>query len=139
MTRLRISTHFAIEEFDCHDGTRVPSSAHAALKTWARVWGEPLRERFGPVRVASGFRTEAYNRSVRGAAASLHVYTLGSLRGVAADVVPARGTPAEWQRWARAHYMSRAWPLAQGRGAAVAYPSSGFIHLDTGTRRTWAG
>lgn len=140
MTRLLLSTHFRVEEFDCHDGTRVPASAHAALKTWCRVWGEPIREAFGPVRVTSGYRTTTYNRSVGGAPASFHVYTLGSLRGVAADVVPARGTPALWAAWAKRHYeVGTTWPLGASRGAAVPYPRSGFIHLDTGPRRTWAG
>lgn len=139
MTRYRISANFTVEEFDCHDGTRVPTNALPALRTWATAIGEPLRARFGPVRVVSGFRTPSYNRSVGGAQSSFHVYTLGSVRGVAADVVPARGTPAEWERWLRAHMASQAWRLSQARGAAVGYRSQGFVHADTGPRRTWAG
>lgn len=146
MTRFRISKNFVVEEFDCHDGTKVPSAAHDALQLWAKVWGEPLRDAFGPVRVTSGFRTTSYNRSVGGAPSSFHVYSLryGPNRGlavgvgVAADVVPARGGPADWQKWAQA-YMSPHLPGLQGsRGAAVAYSRQGFIHLDTGPRRTWA-
>lgn len=138
-TRLKLSPNFLIEEFDCRNGTRVPAAAVPALITWCKVWGEPLRARFGPVRITSGYRTTAYNRGVGGAPASYHVYSLGSVRGVAADCVPSRGTPREWEAWARAHYKSKAWDLVQGRGAAVAYPSSGFVHLDTGPRRAWAG
>lgn len=137
-SRGRLSTNFAMSEFDCRDGHAVPAIATTALREWCVVWGEPLRRAFGPVRVTSGYRTAAYNRRVGGAGSSLHVYDLGVGRGVAADVVPARGTPALWQAWARAHYKSRSWPMPQGRGAAVAYPNQGFIHLDTGSRRTWA-
>jgi hypothetical protein len=138
-TRLQLSPNFRIEEFDCHDGTRVPGSAHAALRTWCKVWGEPMRTRFGPIQVTSGFRTAAYNRGVGGAPASYHVYTLGSARGVAADVVPATGDPTAWGQWAAAHLIGDRWPLVPGRGAAVPYPRQRFIHLDTGPRRSWAG
>jgi hypothetical protein len=138
-SRLRLSPNFRIEEFDCRDGTRVPSSAVPALRTWCKAWGEPMRTRFGPIRVTSGFRTPRYNASVGGAPASFHVYTLGTARGVAADVVPATGDPRAWGQWATAHYRDVSWPLVQGRGAAVPYPSQGFIHLDTGPRRSWAG
>lgn len=143
----QLSPHFRIEEFACHDGTPVPTAAIDALREWCRAWGEPLRERFGPVRITSGFRTPAYNRGVGGAPQSYHVYslrygpgaTLRGERGVAADCVPARGNPAQWQRWAVARMGSAAWPLGSARGAAVGYGSSGFVHLDTGPRRTWAG
>lgn len=136
---VRLSKNFLLREFTCHDGTAVPANAVPALRSWCAAWGEPLRARFGPVRITSGFRTPTYNRSVGGAPQSFHVYTLGSVRGVAADCVPAAGTPAEWERWAVAHYKSREWHLVPGRGAAVAYPRLGFIHLDTGPRRSWAG
>lgn len=154
MTRTKISAHFGAAEFDCNDGTPWPPAARAALEWWAAVWGEPLRREFGPVRVTSGYRTVAYNRGVGGAELSYHVYTLrygpakrsGLGVGVAADVVPARGRPADWQEWATRHQMllrGRSSGLGgvktAGRLAAVAYPRSGFIHLDTGPARTWVG
>lgn len=139
MTRTRLSAHFAAAEFDCRNGREWPPSARAALETWCRVWGEPLREAFGPVRITSGYRTPSYNRSVGGAPSSFHVYDLGTLRGVAADVVPSRGTPALWAAWALPRLQSSQWRLGQARGAAVPYPRLGFIHLDTGPRRSWAG
>lgn len=154
MSRKKISDHFAAAEFDCRNGVEWPPAAQAALEWWATVWGEPLRRTFGPVRVTSGFRTPDYNHGVGGAGQSFHVYTLrygpralpGLGKGVAADVVPARGTPAQWQAWA-SDYMMRlrargvrvGGTSPVGRLAAVAYPSSGFIHLDTGPARTWAG
>lgn len=146
-SRVQLTKNFRIEEFDCRNGARVPTAAVPALRRWCQLIGEPLRDRFGPVRVTSGYRTTDYNRSVGGAPASYHVYdrrhpagtTVVNPYDLAADVVPARGTPAQWEQWARARFRSATWTPGRGRGAAVAYPSSGFVHLDTGPARTWAG
>ena len=53
--------------------------------------------------------------------------------------VTARGNARELEKWARGFYIGPKWALVQGRGAAVGYPGSGFVHLDTGLRRSWAG
>lgn len=144
---VRLSTNFLLREFHCRNGVHVPTSATSALRRWCAVWGEPLRREFGPVRVTSGYRTPVYNRQVGGAPDSFHVYDRrhpaklpgANLYDVAVDVEPARGTPAQWERWAVARMGTAAWGMGPRRGAAVAYPSSRFIHLDTGPRRTWAG
>lgn len=147
MTRLRLSTNFTIEEFDCHDGTRVPTTAIPGLREWCRDWGEPLRARFGAVRISSGFRTVAYNDSVGGAPSSYHRYDLHrgdrspgrAVQPVAGDCVPKTGRPEDWAMWASATIRRRQHHMGSGRGAAVAYPSQGFIHLDTAATRTWVG
>lgn len=154
MTRQRLSKHFDATEFDCRNGAQWPPAARAALELWCAAWGEPLREAFGPVRITSGYRTRGYNRAVGGAAQSYHRYDLrygpeamASLgKGLAADVVPSRGTPAAWGKWAAAHKVRlqrsgrrTAGTLLTRRLAAVPYPRDGFIHLDTGPDRTWAG
>lgn len=147
MTRDRLTPHFAAAEFDCRDGVRWPEAARPAIVALCRYLLEPMREEFGPIRVTSGFRHTAYNRAVGGAAQSFHVYTLrygtralSSLgKGVAADVVPARGTPLQWQKWARSNLSPLRAAIGGGRGAAVAYPASGFVHVDSGPTRTWAG
>lgn len=144
---VRLSKNFLLREFTCHDGTGVPVAAIPALREWCARWGEPLRARFGPVRVTSGFRTKRYNASVGGAAQSYHVYNLRhpapggapNLWDIAADVVPARGDVEDWQAWASATLARGQQGFGASRGAAVGYPRSGFIHLDTGPRRTWAG
>lgn len=143
--RTRLSAHFAAAEFDCNDGTQWPPAAREALEYWCRMLGEPLRAEFGPVRVTSGFRTPAYNRRVGGAPDSFHVYSRrygagassSAHRGVAVDVVPARGTPQQWRSFV---VRMPSWVAlgSIGRGAAVPYPGSGFIHLDTGPRRSWS-
>lgn len=152
--RAKISTHYGADEFDCHDGTAWPPAARAALEWWAAVWGEPLRQAFGPVRVASGFRTPSYNIRVGGAKSSFHIYTLrygpravGSAGvGVAVDCIPSRGHVGDWQRWASGRQSTLTYSRSAvdgvvpfGRLAAVGYPSEGFIHLDTGPRRSWVG
>lgn len=143
----RVGKYFRLSEFTCRDGQPVPENAIPALRMWCAKLGDPLREKFGPVRITSGYRTASYNRSVGGASASYHRYDLHHATAagprhrldIAADCVPARGTPVDWQKWARARFGTAAWGLGGSVGAAVAYPSSGFVHLDTGPRRTWAG
>lgn len=141
MTRAKLSAHFSVEEFDCHDGTRVPTNFHGELRRWCMVWGEPLRSKFGPVEVLSGFRTRRYNASIGGAGASYHVYgTYNVGSGVAVDVRPRDGRPADWAAWAQARRQkSGLWLRRNGRGGVGLYPTQGFVHLDTGPRRDWRG
>lgn len=148
-TRRRLSKHFVIEEFDCHDGTHVPSAAVPGLELAIAWWLEPMREKFGAIHVVSGFRTSAHNRSVGGEPNSYHLYHLERVvanftgtkppRPVAFDVIPARGGVRDWSAWAHT-YRARSSHLAKrGRGGIGTYPSSGFVHLDTGPARDWNG
>lgn len=141
MTRAKLSAHFSVEEFDCHDGTRVPTNFHGELRRWCMVWGEPLRSAFGPVTVLSGFRTEAYNDAVGGERASYHRYGIRNVgSGVAADVRPARGRPSDWAAWARERRRRPGlWLVKNARGGVGQYDGSAFVHLDTGPRRDWRG
>lgn len=148
MTQARkaLSPHFGAAEFDCHDGTQWPPAARAALVVLCTELLEPLRAEFGPVRITSGYRDRAYNSSIGGAPLSYHDYALrygpGAPRrteaGVAADVVPARGRPLDWAAWIHRHLDKTPLSVGRGRGTAVAYPASGFTHVDTGPTRTWA-
>lgn len=92
----RLSPHFTATEFG-----RAGAAAPDAWLYWARKlctdYLEPLREKFGPVTVMSGFRTLGHNSEVGGAPASYHLRRAGR-RGAAADVVCARGTPEDWYR-----------------------------------------
>ena len=90
--------HFTFREFDCRDGTKCPVKAHDEVRELCARFLDPLRDRFGPVTILSGYRTVDYNRQVGGARRSFHIYTLDPGRGVAADVRCARGTVADW--WA---------------------------------------
>lgn len=142
MTRHRISEHFTIEEFDCHDGTRVPTAAWTALGRWAAEWGEPMRREFGACTVLSGYRTPTYNRSVGGASGSYHLnYRTadGARKGIAADLRFARGNVQDWYRWAIAERDRRPRLGRAGVGGIGFYPGQRFVHLDTGPRRGWRG
>lgn len=115
---MRLSPHFESHEFDCHDGTPVPAHAYDDLRELCRLYLEPLRARWGPVHVISGYRPRAYNAQVGGAPQSFHIY-LARRRGAAADVSCSRGAPESW-----AVTLDRLNPPGLGR-----YP--GHVHVDT--------
>ena len=85
---------------------------------------EPLRKKYGPVHINSGFRTAAYNASIGGASRSCHVYTQGDQNDQAADITCAKGSPADWHR--------TLWTIRQrkrkGKGGLGLYSS--FVHVD---------
>ena len=87
---MRVTPHFSLADFACHDGTPYPVQwIDARLRPLCELL-EIVRGRFGaPVTVISGYRTPAHNRRVQGARRSQHV------EGRAADirvrgVAPAR-------------------------------------------------
>lgn len=133
-TRHRLSPHFVVEEFDCHDGTKVQARDYAGLTKLCNVYLEELRRKFGPVKVMSGFRTASYNRRIGGASRSFHVYTMHDGNDQAVDIICARGNPAVWAstaNWIRNHKMN-------GKGGLGIYP--GFIHIDMRDyRANWRG
>lgn len=128
----QVSPHFNVREFDCHDGRRVPVMAVPALKRLAVVFLEPLRTQFGPAHVMSGYRPADYNRRIGGARFSQHIYEL-TPDSVAADLVFAEGTPAQWANAARRI------AIRKGLGGVGQYNRSGFLHVDNGPRRDWWG
>ena len=71
-----LSPHFKVREFACSDGTDTVFVSPALVEVLEKV-----RAHFGkPVTINSGYRTEAKNKSVGGAAYSQHKY------GLAADI-----------------------------------------------------
>lgn len=123
-TRHRLSAHFTVEEFDCHDGTKVQRRDYDGLEYLCKVFLEPLRKKYGPVTINSGFRTRAYNASIGGATKSYHVYTIHDGNDQAADVRCAKGTPRDWHRtlnWIRNNKRN-------GRGGLGLYAT--FVHVD---------
>jgi uncharacterized protein YcbK (DUF882 family) len=123
-TRHRLSKHFAVEEFDCHDGTKVQRRDYDGLKYLCRTYLEPLRKKYGAVSVHSGFRTPSYNRSVGGAPNSMHIYTAHDGNDQAADISCARGTPADWHRTLNTIRRRK----RGGKGGLGLYPT--FVHCD---------
>lgn len=133
-TRHRLSTHFVVEEFDCHNGAKVQTRDYNGLAYLCKQYLEPLRAKFGPVTVNSGFRTEAYNASIGGAKNSFHVYTNHDGNDQAADVRCARGNPAQWRNFLagiRARKRS-------GKGGLGLYNT--FVHVDIRDYKAdWSG
>ena len=139
MSRKKLSPNFTIEEFDCHDGTKVPASAIPALEELCMFVLEPLRKKYGPCKVMSGYRTRAYNAGLPGAARySQHIYDDGP-SSVAADLIFARGNPTSWARSARWRFRTVKRWRTRGRGGCGRYIRSGFIHVDNGPYRNWEG
>jgi hypothetical protein len=142
VTRLRLSPHFTVEEFDSGDGALVPRARERDLVLLCDYWLEPLRARFGPVNVRSGYRSWRHNDAVGGARGSIHLLSSalpGALgdgrRAAAADVTTSRGRPGEVAAWAR-WWRERAPGLrTYVRGGIGSYPS--FVHLDTWKKRDW--
>lgn len=125
---LRLSAHFVLAEFHCKDAKRtpVPATAVPALRRLVRDVLEPMRAKFGVCTVWSGFRTDAKNAEVGGAANSQHLYHR-TPKDVAADLTFAQGTPGDW-----AAEADRLLP----QGGVGRYPT--FVHVDNRpTRARW--
>jgi uncharacterized protein YcbK (DUF882 family) len=123
-TRQRLSKHFIVEEFDCHDGTKVQSRDYNGLKLLCRTYLEPLRAKYGSVTVLSGFRTVSHNRKIGGATKSFHVYTIHDGNDQAADIRCVRGTPRDWHKTLNTIRRDK----LGGRGGLGLYNS--FCHID---------
>lgn len=126
---MNLTKHFTLAELTTTStGLRnvPPASALCALKALCVAVLEPWRERCGPLRVTSGYRSAAVNAAVGGAATSQH------LRGEAADVVPLRGRLQAWDELGL--LMVAGLPVDQ----AIIYEGLPHVHVsysDSGTPR----
>jgi hypothetical protein len=123
-SRHRLSSHFVIEEFDCHDGTKVPSAYYNALEYLCNTFLEPLRSKYGSVHINSGYRTTSYNASVGGASNSFHIYTAHDDDDPAADISCASGSPSSWHSFLDNIRAEK----RNGNGGLGLY--STFVHID---------
>jgi uncharacterized protein YcbK (DUF882 family) len=94
---VQLTAHFTSREFESHDGAGLPRRMRRQYVELCTLYLEPLREKYGPVVVISGFRSDRHNRDVGGAALSYHRSIRGR-HGVAADVACRDGTPHDWRR-----------------------------------------
>jgi len=123
-TRKRLSKHFTVEEFDCHDGTKVGKRDYNGLEYLCKVYLEPLRKKYGRVTVNSGYRTTAYNRKIGGASNSFHIYTAHDGNDQAADITCAKGGPRDWHRTLNTIRARK----RKGKGGLGLYAR--FVHVD---------
>jgi uncharacterized protein YcbK (DUF882 family) len=121
----KVSPHFRYAEFATKDGTPIPVRALPGLRELCRDFLEPMRERFGPAHVMSGYRHRAYNAKIGGARNSFHIWDEHPT-DCASDVIFATGTPDEWGEEARELRARK----RGGRGGVGVYPWHGFIHMD---------
>lgn len=115
-----LSPHFKVREFACSDGTDTVFVSPALVSVL-----EKIRVHFGkPVTINSGYRTEAKNKAVGGAAYSQHKY------GLAADIHIDGVTPKQI-----ASYVETLLPNTGGIGI---YKT--FTHIDVRkVRSRWNG
>ncbi len=113
-----LSAHFKLPEFAARGRVLPPEHSRDELRALCRDLLEPLRARFGVVRITSGYRTRQQNIDVGGAPLSFHRYDLTGRRGVAADLVCAKGSPREWAA------------LLNGLGAGGLGLYEDFLHVD---------
>ena len=79
---MKITEHFDVTEFDCHDGTQYPKEKNAWVLLPLCISLERIRLEIGrPIYIMSGYRTPEHNRAVGGAEFSRH------MDGDAADLV----------------------------------------------------
>lgn len=122
----QLTEHFNVSEFACNDGTPAPKANYDAMRRLAKNVLEPLRAKFGPCHINSGYRHRAYNARIGGATQSYHIYDLRP-SCAATDVTFQNGTPSQWAAEAR----------RLGAGGVGTYSS--FVHVDNGPARAWAG
>lgn len=116
----QLSDHFKVREFACSDGTDAIFVSGALVAVL-----ENIRNHYGvPVTVNSGYRTEAHNKKVGGAAYSQHKY------GTAADIAVKGVAPAKV-----AAYAEKLLPTSGGIGV---YGT--FVHIDVrAVKARWEG
>lgn len=126
----KLSPHFRVKEFSCHDGTDKVKVSPETIRLL-----ECIRKHYGyPVVIISGYRTPSWNRRVGGVANSRHVV------GDAADLVvriPNGGTvsPLEVYRAIDTGKVAGIDPKKIGLGK---YRT--FLHIDSrGTKARWRG
>jgi len=123
---MKLTKNFNREEFDCRDGTQVPTVYYKNLQELADNL-QILRDHLGePVQILSGYRTPTYNKKLKGSARfSQH------LKAKAGDLTVKSLSPKQLK--ATIEKLIAAGKMKNG-GIGL-YP--GFVHYDTGDVRRW--
>lgn len=126
-----LSPHFTLYEF-VRSGTAIennidntPGAAEVALTALCDNVLEPLRRRFGPIVISSGFRSRRLNNMVGGVTSSQH------LRGEAADIV----TGSRERAAAMSDFIQRHLDFDQLISEPVGAASPRWLHVSYTTKR----
>jgi uncharacterized protein YcbK (DUF882 family) len=122
----RPSKNFTWSEFNSKDGAEMPTAVKGNIKKLAQNL-EVIRSYFNlPIKINSGWRSEAHNRKIGGVKNSAHV------KGNAADIVIKGKTPGEVQN--AIEILIKAGKISEG--GIGKYPN--FTHYDIrGKKARW--
>lgn len=125
---MKLTAHFNLEEFDCHDGTKVPTEYRDNVKLLATNL-EVIRTAIGePIAINSGYRSPAFNKKIGGKPKSYH------LLAMAADFRSQKFSPPQLAKIVKS--LIREGKLLPG-GVGL-YPT--FVHYDVrGKLTVWNG
>lgn len=124
---MKLTKNFDLAEFACHDGTPVPDDLKTNVGQLAANL-QVIREFFGAkITVISGYRTPAYNKSIKGADGSMH------LAAAAADIVVEGHSASEVQ-----FVLEGLMRIGAIKNGGLGHYST-FTHYDIGPTRRWHG
>lgn len=121
----QLTKNFNLIEFYSKDGVRPKPGRWRTYKAWCRQIGEPMRKKFGPCMITSGYRTPERNKLVGGEPGSYHVNDWHDVDDVAVDAIWARGNPTQWAAEINRLRNTR----RNGKGGIGRYRT--FVHSDT--------
>jgi uncharacterized protein YcbK (DUF882 family) len=121
----KLSEHFSVREFACHDGSDKILIDDELVRTL-----ECIRVHLGaPIRITSAYRTKAWNTKVGGETNSFH------MRGMAADINADGWLPRDLYRIINTGQVPTVNPGLIGLGLYLS-----FVHVDVrGYRGRWTG
>lgn len=123
---MKLSDNFSLSEFNCKDGSEVPSELYSNVIALAGNLQELRYYLDEPIHVNSGYRSLAYNAKVGGKKNSYH------MKAMAADITVKSKTPKQLAKIIEKLISEK--KMKQG-GIGV-YP--GFVHYDIrGTKARW--
>lgn len=129
-----LTENFHLSEFDCKDGTKVPSWGVPRFKQLAETVLEPIRNspllEGGKLIVTSAYRHRAYNASIGGAKFSQHIEC------TAADIY----CPELEQKYGPRGMVQKLVQLARGtKATGIGTSYHNFVHVDIrpGSRVEW--
>jgi uncharacterized protein YcbK (DUF882 family) len=117
---VRASRNFTFAELS-RTSTGIPNDPTPEAKAWLEATAleilEPIRAKFGPIIINSGYRSQEVNTRIGGSPTSQHML------GQAADIVSPNATPYEIVNW----IYSTSLPVRQ----VILYPPSegNFVHV----------